>query len=68
MEMTIMCQVNSQMDYVGDLKDIIALLNSISPAVLDFFANSFKESCYTKEIKNLDWKIGEPLRVEATST
>ena len=59
MEMTIMCQENSLTDFVGDLRDINVLLNSISPAVRDFLANSFKESFYTNEIKNLDWKIGE---------
>ena len=35
----------------------------MSPATVEFFENSFNETRFTKSIKNLEWKLGETLKV-----
>ena len=44
-------------------QDVIVLFNSMSPATVEFFENSFNETRFTKSIKNLEWKLGETLKV-----
>ena len=54
-----MCQENSLTDFVGNLKELSVLLNSMSPSVEKLLEKTFSESRYTKNIKNLDLEIGE---------
>ena len=35
----------------------------MTPATVEFFENSFNETRFTKSIKNLEWKLGETLKV-----
>ena len=35
----------------------------MSPATVEFFENAFNETRFTKNIKNLDWKLGKTLKV-----
>ena len=58
-----MCQENSLTDFVGNLKELSVLLNSMSPSVEDLLEKTFSESRYTKNIKNLDLEIGEALKI-----
>ena len=68
MEIAMMCHENSLTDFVGDITDITHLINSMSPIVRELIKHSFKESTYTKKIKNLDWKTGEQVKVFGAST
>ena len=63
-----MCQENSLTDFVGNLKELSVLLNSMSPSVEDLLEKTFSESRYTKNIKNLDLEIGEALKVVKEKT
>jgi len=63
-----MCQENSLTDFVGNLKELSVLLNSMSPSVEKLLEKTFSESRYTKNIKNLDLKIRESLKVVPAAT
>lgn len=68
MEIAMMCQESSLSDFVGNLTDFTVLLDSMSPAVREFIQNGFKQSVNTAKIKNLDWKIGDQLKVVGSHT
>ena len=58
-----LCQENSMKDFVDNLDDISILISSMSPTIVEFFENGFSETRFTRKIKNLDWKLGKPLKV-----
>ena len=63
MEIAMLCQENSVNNFVDNLQDMKILFSSMSPAIVEFFENGFNETRFTKQIKNLDWKLGESLQV-----
>ena len=63
MVIAMLCEENSMKDFVDNLDDISILIGSMSPTIVEFFENSFNETRFTKKIKNLDWKLGRPLKV-----
>ena len=63
MVIAMLCEENSMKDFVANLDDISILIGSMSPTIVEFFENGFNETRFTKKIKNLDWKLGRPLKV-----
>ena len=63
MVIAMLCEENSMKDFVANLDDISILIVSMSPTIVEFFENGFNETRFTKKIKNLDWKLGRPLKV-----
>ena len=63
MEIAMLCQENCISTFVENQQDIRLLINSMTPATVEFFENAFNETRFTKEIKNLQWQVGNPMEV-----
>jgi len=63
MEISMLTQENSLSNFVDNQEDIEILFTSMSPSVVEFFQNSFNKTRFTKSVKNLDWKLGDTLKV-----
>ena len=61
MEISMMTQENSIIDFVSNMEDIEILFTSMSPATVDFFGNAFNTTRFTNKVKNLDWQLGDTL-------
>ena len=63
-----LCEENQVNDFVENLEEIEILFKSMSPATEEFFHNAFNQNRFTKRIKNLQWRLGERLKVFGTQS
>ena len=63
-----LCEENQVNDFVENLEEIEILFKSMSPATVEFFHNAFNQNRFTKRIKNLQWRLGERLKVFGTQS
>ena len=66
MEISMLTQENSLTDFVQNLGDMQILFTSMSPATVEFFQNSFNTTRFTRVVRNLDWRLGDTLKVIGT--
>ena len=63
MEISMLTQENSIIDFVKSLDDIQILFTSMSPATVEFFESAFNTTRFTNNVRNLDWQLGDTLQV-----
>ena len=63
MEIALHCEENQIKSFVENIDDIEILFASMSPAIEAFFENGFVTTRFTEKIKNLNWEIGDTLKV-----
>lgn len=61
MEISMLTEENSIIDFVRNLGDMKILFTSMSPAIVEFFDNAFNASRFTKNVRNLDWHTGDKI-------
>ena len=60
MEISMMSQSSTISNFVGSLDDIQVLFNQLSPTVIEFFKNGFRETHQTEKVQNANWLINGP--------
>ena len=51
-----LCEENSMENFIENLHDLVILIDSMSPTIVNFFENSFNQTRFTRRIDNLYWK------------
>ena len=63
MDMAMLCRENAISNFVDNLDDIQILFIGMSPAIVRLFEHAFKQTRFTEDIKNADWRIGDTREV-----
>ena len=67
-EIAMLCEETSISDFVDNLEDLRKILYSMTPAVVAFLNDGFTKTRFTKKVTNLDWKVGDIIKVYGKSS
>ena len=63
MQISMLTEENSLIDFVQTLEDMKILFTSMSPTIVELFGNAFNTTRFTRVVRNLDWRQGASLEV-----